>query len=111
MYTVEEVTTIAEAIANDGGLRDSHGGNTSERNASLLLGGAAINLARIADAVQKLMKDNPDPTAPTSLRSLTAEERAVIEALRAGDMELVTFHTDGKANPGYIVNGVIEPSD
>lgn len=82
MNTPDEVRAIAETMA--AGTSDSQ-----ENLGALLLGGAAINLAIIADAVTKLVEKNPDPLKPVSLRDLSPEERTVVEALRAGDLLVV----------------------
>jgi hypothetical protein len=65
-----------------------------EAASMLLLGGAAINLARIATAVEKLMQSNPDPRAPETLRDLTPEERDTIIALREGRLMVMVVPTE-----------------
>jgi hypothetical protein len=55
----------------------------------VLVAGALCDLRRIAAAVEKLQASNPDPKAPMSLRDLTPEEQATIEALRTGKIQVV----------------------
>lgn len=87
MHTVTETKQNAEMLARTGG--DMAG---RETYTNLLLGGAAINLAIIAQGVAKLMIANPDPTAPMTLRDLSPEERTAVEALRNGDLKLTHGH-------------------
>jgi len=82
MNTVDEVTANAQDLAQDAN-------SGIERTSALLLGGAAINLAIIAEAIPKLLASNPDPKAPLSLRELSKEERETIEALRSGSFVVV----------------------
>jgi hypothetical protein len=101
MHTAKDVAFHAAKL-HDAFVNDREDTSTP----ALLLGGAAINLARIADAVEKLVKDNPDPLAPTSLRSLTTEERAIIEALRGGLIQ-VTRYTDAHGDKSLVVEGSV----
>lgn len=86
MNKPDEVRKIATELAEGVGL----GGIETEHNSLLLLGGAAINLALIAEAVAKLVDKNPDPTKPVSLRDLSPDECKTIEALRSGDFVVVS---------------------
>jgi hypothetical protein len=64
-------------------------GNTEGEAVVLLIGGVLCDLRRIAAAVEKLQASNPEPKAPLSLRDLTPEEQATIEALRTGKIQVV----------------------
>lgn len=106
MNTVDEAKAAALATA----LAAKEGTHNDEA-AALLLGGAAINLAIIADAVSKLqagMNGKPKD-APLNLRDLTDEERRVIEALRVGDLKVVRHNVHGREDQGITVDGAIEP--
>jgi hypothetical protein len=83
MNDIDSVKDNAHRLvaATDGG---------DETIGALLLGGAAINLAIIANAVSKLVEKNPDPLAPVSLRDLSPEERETLEALRSGEFVVVS---------------------
>lgn len=79
-----------------------------ERPAALLLGGVAINLAVIAEAITKIIDKNPDPTKPANLRDLTDEEKRVVEALRKGDLALVPYRRQDDMEYVYAVEGTIK---
>lgn len=100
MHTVTETKQNAEMLARTGG--DMAG---RETYTNLLLGGAAINLAIIAQGVAKLMVANPDPKAPMTLRDLTPEEARVVDALRAGDLKVVAQRDPGQHRTTGVING------
>lgn len=69
----------------------------------VLLGGALLDLNRIADAVEKLQLSNPDPSKPLSLRELNPAETRVITALRDGTLTITQLVESGD----YYVSGSI----
>ncbi len=106
MHTIKEVSTNAQlAVA---ACDDEY-----ERVGALLLGGAAINLAIIADAVVKLQADmtGKPKDAPLNLRDLTDEERRVVEALRAGDLTVEPIRAFDKRVDGFVITGGVHPTD
>lgn len=83
-----DVLGLVTAIANNDDVRAGH-------HLTVLVGSVILDLKRVADAVEKLAKSNPDPTAPVSLRDLSPEERETIEALRKGDIKVVAVPGKG----------------
>ena len=56
---------------------------------TVLVGGMLCDLRRIAAAIEKLAKANPDPTQPLTLRDLTVKEREIVKALRSGRIDVL----------------------
>lgn len=87
--------------------------NHNDEAAAILLGGAAINLAVIAEAITKLQADmtGKPKDAPLNLRDLTEEERRVVIALRDGNLAIVTNETTGSTIKTCIVSGAFITTD